>query len=79
MIYSSRISARLGLFRNGKTLLDGTPIDPVTEIDPEFSAPLLATINWSVAPTDERCIAEGNYRVNVSRNLPNSEQGTFLR
>ncbi|MER9291292.1 hypothetical protein NKI71_13685 [Mesorhizobium sp. M0510] len=78
MIYSSRISARLGLFRNGKTLLDGTPIDPVNEIDPEFSTPLLATINWSVAPTDERCIAEGNYRVHVCTNLPSSEHGTFL-
>jgi hypothetical protein len=77
MIYSSRISARLGLFRNGKTLLDGTPIDPVLEIDTEFSAQLLATINWSVAPTDERCIADGNYRVHICNNLPDFERGTF--
>lgn len=76
MPYSDRISVRLALFRPGSVLLDGTIIEPAKQLDPSFDgAGCLATVNWSVEPSQNRCIPEAPYVVCRSEGWPTLSEG----
>lgn len=71
MSYSTRIAVRLCQLPNGNKLIDGTVIDAASLLDPSFAdAGCLGTITWSVLPTEQRCIPEAPYRVEMARGHP---------